>query len=98
MSITLKEVQRIAQLAHLEFSQEELEKFIPQFQRILDYFEQLRKVETKTVEPTYHVLLEILEEGVTREDAVHPSLSSEKVLKAAPGTRRGFFQVPRVIE
>ena len=98
MSITPKEVRRIAELAHLEFSPDELERFVGQFQRILDYFEQLQQVDTEGVEPTYHGLAEIPEEGAVRPDRTRPSLAPEAVLEAAPKARKGFFRVPMVIE
>lgn len=98
MSITPKEVRRIAELAHLEFSPDELRRFVAQFQRILDYFEQLEQVDTEAVAPTYHGLPEIPDEGAARSDRVRPSLAPEAVLQGAPKARKGYFRVPRVIE
>lgn len=98
MNITPKEVQRIAELAHLEFSADELRRLVDQFQRILDYFEQLQQVDTEGVEPTYHGLAEIPDEGVARPDQVRPSLAPEAVLDGAPNAQGGYFRVPRVIE
>ena len=98
MSITSKEVRRIAELAYLEFSPEELERFVGQFQRILDYFEQLQQLDTEGVEPTYHGLTEIPDQGVVRPDRTRPSLAAAVVLEGAPKARKGYFRVPRVIE
>lgn len=98
MSISPKEVRRIAELAHLEFSPAELERFVGQFQRILDYFEQLQQVDTEGVEPTYHGLAEIPDDGAVRPDRTRPSLAREAVLEGAPKARKGYFRVPRVIE
>ena len=98
MNISPKEVQRIAELAHLEFSADELRRFVDQFQRILDYFEQLEQVDTEGVEPTFHGLSEIPDEGVVRQDQVRPSLEPETVLDGAPKAHGGYFRVPRVIE
>jgi aspartyl-tRNA(Asn)/glutamyl-tRNA(Gln) amidotransferase subunit C len=97
MSITPKEVQRIAELAHLEFSSDELQRFVAQFQRILDYFEQLQQVDTEGVTPTYHGLAEIPDEGAVRPDRTRPSLAPEAVLEGAPKAQKGYFRVPRVI-
>ena len=44
MSITRTEILKIADLAKLHFSEEELDAFFPQFQSILDYIEQLKEV------------------------------------------------------
>ncbi len=97
MSITPKEVRRIAELAHLEFSPDELQRFVAQFQRILDYFEQLQQVDTKGVAPTYHGLAEIPGEGAVRPDRTRPSLAPEAVLEGSPKAQKGYFRVPRVI-
>ena len=98
MSITPKEVRRIAELAHLEFSPDELERFVGQFQRILDYFEQLEQVDTQGVAPTYHGLAEIPDQGAVRPDRTRPSLAPQEVLEGAPKAHQGYFRVPRVIE
>ncbi len=45
VAITRAEVLKIADLARLHFSEEELDAFTAQFQRILDYVEQLEKVD-----------------------------------------------------
>lgn len=98
MNITPKEVQSIAELAHLEFSAGELRRLVDQFQRILAYFEQLQQVDTEGVEPTYHGLAEIPDEGAARPDQVRPSLAPDTVLDGAPKAQGGYFRVPRVIE
>ena len=51
-SITVEKVKKIAELAHLQFSPEDLKRFIPQFQEILDYIAQLDDVSTENVEAT----------------------------------------------
>ena len=51
MSVTVKDVHYIADLARLRFSPEEEEKLAEQMNRILDYMEQLNELDTKDVEP-----------------------------------------------
>jgi aspartyl-tRNA(Asn)/glutamyl-tRNA(Gln) amidotransferase subunit C len=96
--ISTKEVEKIAQLANLRFSPEELERFISQFQDILDYIAQLEAISTEGVEPTYHALEQ--EELVTpmREDVPGSSLPVETTLENAPDSTEDHFRVPAVIE
>jgi aspartyl-tRNA(Asn)/glutamyl-tRNA(Gln) amidotransferase subunit C len=96
VSITRAEVLKIAELAKLHFSEEDLDAFTAQFQRILDYIEQLRQVDVEGVEPTSHVSLDF-EKHFFREDEVKPSLSVEESLSNAPDPGAGHFRVPKVI-
>lgn len=98
MAITRDEVVKIADLARLHFSEDELDDFTAQFQRILDYIEQLKKVDVTGIEPTSHVsLAEDFEKHVFREDEVEPSLPVEESLANAPDPGAGHFRVPKVI-
>ena len=54
MSVTLKDVKHIAELARLEFSGEELESFTHQLNQILEYVEKLNELDTENVEPLSH--------------------------------------------
>ena len=98
MSITRDEVQKIAQLARLHFSEEDLAEFTIQFQRILDYIEQLKKADVENIEPTSHVsLAKDFEKHIFREDEVRPSLPVEESLANAPDPGSGHFRVPKVL-
>ncbi len=94
MSVTIKDVEHIAKLAKLEFSETEKEKFTHQFNDILKYMEQLNSVDTTNVEP----LSQVIElSNVFRDDVVKPSISTEKALKNAPDKTDEYFKVPKVI-
>jgi len=95
MAVTIKDVEHIAKLAKLEFSEEEKEKFTGQFNEILSFMEKLNELDTSNVEPLSHVI-EL--HNVLREDAVKPSLSTEEALKNAPSKTDKFFKVPKVID
>jgi len=98
MSITRAEVLKIADLAKLHFREEELDGFISQFQRILDYIEQLKEVNVDNVEPTSHVSLTAdFEKHLFREDEVRDSLPVEESLASAPDPGAGHFRVPKVL-
>jgi aspartyl-tRNA(Asn)/glutamyl-tRNA(Gln) amidotransferase subunit C len=98
VDITRAEVMKIADLARLHFSEEELDAFTVQFQRILDYVEQLKRVNVDSVEPTSHVSISA-ESGlpVFRDDVVKASLPVEESLGNAPDPGAGHFRVPKVL-
>ena len=98
MSITHDEVLKIANLARLHFSEEELSEFTTQFQSILDYIEQLKQVNVEDIEPTSHVtLMADFEKHMFREDEVQDSLPVETSLANAPDPAAGHFRVPKVL-
>ena len=93
--ITPQTVGHVARLARLALSDEEIERFVPQLEKILEYIEQLKEVSVEGIEPTSHVLPLV---NVYREDRVKPSLSSQDALLNAPAREGNFFKVPKVIE
>lgn len=98
MSISRGEVLKIAELARLHFSEAELTEFTTQFERILDYIEQLKRVNIEGVEPTSHVSLSPdFDKSLFREDEVRPSLPVEESLANAPDPGEGHFRVPKVL-
>jgi aspartyl-tRNA(Asn)/glutamyl-tRNA(Gln) amidotransferase subunit C len=98
VSITRTEILKIADLAKLYFSKEELDAFVPQFQGILDYVEQLKEANIEGIEPTSHVSLPAdFEKHMLREDEVGNSLPVDESLANAPDPGSGHFRVPKVI-
>ena len=94
-SLTRQDVQRIADLARLELTAEELELFTRQLGDILTYVEQIRALDTTGVAPTSQVL----NRPVDRDDVTADTLSREDLLGNAPDAalEAGLFKVPRVI-
>jgi aspartyl-tRNA(Asn)/glutamyl-tRNA(Gln) amidotransferase subunit C len=94
---TLKreDVQRIAELARLELSADELEMFTRQLGDILTYVEQIRALDTTGVAPTSQVL----NRPVDRDDEPQSTLSREDLMRNAPDAapEAGLFKVPRVM-
>lgn len=88
-------MQRIADLARLELSSEELDLFTRQLGDILTYVEQIRALDTSGVEPTSQVL----NRPVDRDDTPGPTLTRAQLLDNAPdaSTEAGLFKVPKVI-
>jgi len=98
VSITRADVLKIAELAKLHFSEEEINAFTPQFQGILDFVEQLKQLNVEGVEPTSYVSLTAdFEKYIFREDEVKPSLAVEQSLANAPDPAEGHFRVSKVL-
>ncbi len=92
-----QDVERVAQLARLRLSDDEITRFAGQLARILAYANAVRRVDTAGVPPTSHPFAD--EGDHTREDRALPSLPRDEALAQAPDADRdaGFFKVPRVI-
>ncbi|UVI31334.1 Asp-tRNA(Asn)/Glu-tRNA(Gln) amidotransferase subunit GatC [Paenibacillus spongiae] len=95
MSITVKDVEHVANLARLELAEQEKEQLTVQLNAILKYAEKLGELDTDHVEPTSHVLPVT---NVMREDRVRESVSVETAMKNAPDEEDGQFKVPAVLE
>ena len=95
--LTVEEVEKIADLSRLNFTPEELLRFVDQFQKILTHCAQLEMLPTDDVEPTYHAFAEELTTTMS-EDRVGTSFSSEQSLANAPDAAEEYFGVPTVIE
>ena len=92
------DVRKIAKLAHLQISDEEVELYTPQMAAIVGYVEQLNELDTGDVEP---MLGGLTAEGeatqAIREDETIASLGQEAALSEAPSGVAGHFQVPKVL-
>lgn len=91
--LTKEQVEHVALLARLEFSDEENEKYAAQLSSILKHIEKLDELDTTDVPPTAHVLPI---KNVFREDKVGQHLSNEEVLQNAPESEDGSFRVPKI--
>jgi aspartyl-tRNA(Asn)/glutamyl-tRNA(Gln) amidotransferase subunit C len=93
------EVQKIAELARLRLTDDELDAMARQLGDIVGYVAQLREVNTEGVEPLAHALPV---SNVFRADEPAPSLSLDQALANAPkrrdGRGEGFYSVPAVLE
>lgn len=89
------EIEKIAALAHIKLSPEEVQKLGKDLGSILKYVEQLKEIPTDDVEEMSHVLDMT---NVFRKDKVVPEDVRDQVLKHAPSTEGKFFKVPKVVE
>lgn len=95
MKISSREVEYVANLARLEVTEKETEKFTAQLNDILLYIDKLNELDTKGVEPMSHA---IALTNAFREDTVVNSIGTEQTLANAPDARGEFFRVPKVID
>jgi aspartyl-tRNA(Asn)/glutamyl-tRNA(Gln) amidotransferase subunit C len=92
--VTLKDVEHVAYLARLSFSDEEKIRLTRQFNSILDYMDELNTIDTSAVEPLSHV---IDLQNVFRDDVRTPGVTREDALRNAPSHGDAYFNVPKVI-
>jgi aspartyl-tRNA(Asn)/glutamyl-tRNA(Gln) amidotransferase subunit C len=98
MPINETDVEKIAQLAHMEITSEELKIFAPQMADIVAYVEQLNQVATSNIEPSLGGLTpEGKATDSAREDQAMPSLGQKLALDQAPDGAEGHFRVPKVL-
>ncbi|MEE9431062.1 MAG: Asp-tRNA(Asn)/Glu-tRNA(Gln) amidotransferase subunit GatC [Melioribacteraceae bacterium] len=94
MAVTKDDVKKIAELARLEFNENELDDYTKEMNKVLGYVEKLNKLDTTNVRPLSHP---IENENVFREDVLVKSVSTEEALKNAPDKTSEHFKVPKVI-
>lgn len=94
--LPMETVAKIATLANLNLSQEEIDKFSAELKEVIDYsVEQLNKVETASIEPLLNV------SGLTnafREDEAQSGLTQDEVLQNTKSQHNGFFKVKAVLD
>ena len=95
MKLSIEEVEHIAQLARLDLTAEEKERYQQQLSAILDYAARLQELDTSGIAPTASVLAE---RSVLRPDEPRAGLTVEEVLKTAPQQKDDQFRVPPVME
>ena len=98
MPINQSDIEKVAQLAHLELDDEELKTFGPQITAIVAYVEQLNERDTKNIEPAIGGLTPEGERTETsRDDEVAGSIGQKLALDQAPDPAAGHFRVPKVL-
>lgn len=105
--VSEKDVSYVADLAHLELTEEERARMLKDLNSILGYIDRLNQLDTSDVEPMAQVASRYGErkkdeanafEYAMRADEPRPSLPHDETLRNAPATDGTFFKVPKVIE
>jgi aspartyl-tRNA(Asn)/glutamyl-tRNA(Gln) amidotransferase subunit C len=96
MNLTRQDVEKIAHLARLSITEQEMPVYVTSLSSIVNFVDELSRAHTDNVEPMAHPL-----EGQhqrLRADAVSESDHHEKYQANAPAVQAGLYVVPRVIE
>lgn len=98
MPINQSDIEKVANLAHLDLDEEELKTFGPQITEIINYIEQLNELDTANIEPAIGGLTPEGEKTITsRPDEVSGSIGQKAALEEAPDSAHGHFRVPKVL-
>jgi len=98
MPISQADIEKVAQLAHLELGEEELKTLGSQIADIVNYVEQLNELDTSTLEPAIGGLTPEGERtNSSRNDELAGSLGQQTALSEAPDPACGHFRVPKVL-
>jgi aspartyl-tRNA(Asn)/glutamyl-tRNA(Gln) amidotransferase subunit C len=114
VKISREDVLRVAELAHLELSPEEIDTYRGQLDEILTYIDKLKELDVSNVEPMAQGLFSAPggnggsasdggpgkagQHPELREDVLRPCNVADPVLARAPEAAKPFFRVPKVIE
>ena len=93
-SLSRDDVAKLAALARIEMSEEELVSLASQFGMILDAVARVQEVNLDGVAPTSHPQPS---QNIFREDVVHPSLTPAQALSSAPAQEEQRFRVPQIL-
>jgi aspartyl-tRNA(Asn)/glutamyl-tRNA(Gln) amidotransferase subunit C len=95
MSVDAKTVDRLAELARLEFNDEEKKEIQGDLNRILKLIDKMSEVDTDGVEPLIYMNDE---PASLREDIVKQEITQEEALKNAPDKDSDYIRVPKVLD
>jgi aspartyl-tRNA(Asn)/glutamyl-tRNA(Gln) amidotransferase subunit C len=100
MSVDSATVRKIASLARIAVTEDQVQAMVPELNNILGWIEQLGEVDTSAVQPMTAVIANTLRlrEDVVNADPLSGGNVRDKVLANAPAAEHGFFGVPKVIE
>ncbi|PCJ87503.1 MAG: Asp-tRNA(Asn)/Glu-tRNA(Gln) amidotransferase GatCAB subunit C [Flavobacteriales bacterium] len=95
MEINDKLLDKLTDLAKLEFEDQEREEIKKDLSQILDFVGKLNELDTENIEPLIYMADET---NVTREDSPKTSITKKDALKNAPEKDSDFFRVPKFVE
>ncbi len=95
MSTDIQTIRKLAHLARLEFNEEKEQEMLKDLNKILNWVDQLRELDTENVEPLVHMSEEV---NVMRDDVAENTITHDQALKNAPKKDSDYFRVPKVLE
>ncbi len=92
--ITSDDVRKVSNLARLEISDQDVQIYADQLEKILEYVAQLEEIDTTNIPPTTRAV-EVI--NVLREDIIESTNSREDILNLAPRREGEFYRVPKIL-
>lgn len=94
MAITIEDAKHVANLARLGLGESELQMYTKQLNDILNYAQELQKIDTANIEPTYHSLPMA---NVLRPDVNQKDPARDKIIQNGPEVSGTSFVVPKIL-
>jgi aspartyl-tRNA(Asn)/glutamyl-tRNA(Gln) amidotransferase subunit C len=98
LTITEQEVRRVAELANLALTDQEIARMAQDMSGILTHIDKLNELDTSNVQPMAQVLFEQAETATLRADEERPPLSNADAVANSAISGQGYYKVPKVIE
>ena len=95
MSISPKNVEKMARLARISIDSEDIPSYSEQLSKILNFMNQMQSIDTENIEPLAHPIEEV---NPTRADIVTEKDARQNVHNYASHTVEDFYTVPQVID
>ena len=95
MKLDTNTINKIAKLARIRLSENEVNELLKDMNSILDWVEQLNEVNTDSIEPLTNISSSSL---TIRKDEAKDINSSDEILQNSPDKLEGYFAVPKVVE
>ena len=95
MSIDKNQVKKVAKLSRISLDDSKLESLSKDLSLILNFVEQLNKLDTKKTKPLTSIIDKTLE---PRNDKINDGKIKDQILKNSPDKNEEFFIVPKVVE
>lgn len=95
MKINERELRRLGNLARLDISEEEMIKMYPEFNKMIDFIEQLDNINTDDVSPLTHIHQYT---NTYRKDIIAQKDIKKSILNQAPNKNSDYFKVPKVLQ
>lgn len=95
MSLSPEAVKKIAHLARLSVSQEDIKHYANKLSQVIEFIEEMNKIDTSAIDPLAHPL-NLADHP--REDVISEANLREIYQRLAPEVEAGLYLVPQVIE
>ncbi len=93
--ITLKEIKHLEDLSKLEFTEQERQNFLTEFDGIVAFASQINNAKVSGEDKSF---IQSINMANLREDVAKPGLTQAEVISNAPSKNKGCFSVPRIME